>query len=70
MKAIVCHAPEDLRLDTFDTDALGTHQLKSTSPMAAFVGLICITTTMVVLAQCVSKNLWCLGTKSQASCAS
>ena len=28
MKAIVCHAPEDLRLDTFDTDALGTHQLQ------------------------------------------
>ena len=28
MKAIVCHAPEDLRLDTFETDALGTHQLQ------------------------------------------
>ena len=28
MKAIVCHAPEDLRLDTFDTDALDTHQLQ------------------------------------------
>ena len=28
MKAIVCHAPEDLRLDTFDTDSLGTHQLQ------------------------------------------
>ena len=28
MKAIVCHAPEDLRLDTFDTDVLGTHQLQ------------------------------------------
>ena len=28
MKAIVCHAPEDLRLDTFETDALGAHQLQ------------------------------------------
>ncbi len=28
MKAIVCHAPEDLRLDAFDTDTLGTHQLQ------------------------------------------
>ena len=28
MKAIVCRAPEDLRLDTFETDALGTHQLQ------------------------------------------
>ena len=28
MKAIVCHAPEDLRLDNFETDALGTHQLQ------------------------------------------
>ena len=28
MKAIVCHAPEDLRLDNFDTDALGAHQLQ------------------------------------------
>lgn len=28
MKAIVCHAPEDLRLDSFETDALGTHQLQ------------------------------------------
>lgn len=28
MKAIVCHAPDDLRLDTFETDALGTHQLQ------------------------------------------
>jgi len=26
MKAIVCHAPEDLRLDNFETDVLGTHQ--------------------------------------------
>ena len=25
MKAIVCHAPEDLRLDSFETDALGAH---------------------------------------------
>ena len=28
MKAIVCHAPEDLRLDNFETDVLGTHQLQ------------------------------------------
>jgi L-idonate 5-dehydrogenase len=28
MKAIVCHAPEDLRLDSFETDALGAHQLQ------------------------------------------
>jgi L-idonate 5-dehydrogenase len=28
MKAIVCHAPEDLRLDNFETDALGSHQLQ------------------------------------------
>ncbi|MBU6224467.1 MAG: L-idonate 5-dehydrogenase [Burkholderiales bacterium] len=28
MKAIVCHAPEDLRLDNFETDALGAHQLQ------------------------------------------
>ena len=28
MKAIVCHAPEDLRLDTFDADAMGAHQLQ------------------------------------------
>ena len=28
MKAIVCHAPEDLRLDAFETDVLGTHQLQ------------------------------------------
>ena len=28
MKAIVCHAPEDLRLDSFETDVLGTHQLQ------------------------------------------
>jgi len=28
MKAIVCHAPEDLRLDTFATDAVGAHQLQ------------------------------------------
>ena len=28
MKAIVCHAQEDLRLDNFETDALGTHQLQ------------------------------------------
>ncbi len=28
MKAIVCHAPEDLRLDNFETDTLGTHQLQ------------------------------------------
>ncbi|NBW69625.1 MAG: L-idonate 5-dehydrogenase, partial [Betaproteobacteria bacterium] len=28
MKAIVCHAPEDLRLDALDTDTLGTHQLQ------------------------------------------
>ena len=28
MKAIVCHAPEDLRLDNFETDLLGTHQLQ------------------------------------------
>jgi len=28
MKAIVCHAPEDLRLDNFETDSLGTHQLQ------------------------------------------
>jgi L-idonate 5-dehydrogenase len=28
MKAIVCHAPEDLRLDNFETDPLGTHQLQ------------------------------------------
>ena len=27
MKAIVCHAPEDLRLDAFETDALGPQQL-------------------------------------------
>jgi L-idonate 5-dehydrogenase len=26
-KAIVCHAPEDLRLDTFETETLGPHQL-------------------------------------------
>ena len=26
-KAIVCHAPEDLRLDTFESDTLGPHQL-------------------------------------------
>lgn len=28
MKAIVCHAPEDLRLDSIETDALGAHQLQ------------------------------------------
>ena len=28
MKAIVCHAPEDLRLDSFETDALSAHQLQ------------------------------------------
>jgi L-idonate 5-dehydrogenase len=28
MKAIVCHAPEDLRIDNFETDALGSHQLQ------------------------------------------
>ena len=28
MKAIVCHAPEDLRLDNFETDALGSHQFQ------------------------------------------
>lgn len=28
MKAIVCHAPEDLRLDNFETDVLGAHQLQ------------------------------------------
>ena len=28
MKAIVCHAPEDLRIDSFETDALGAHQLQ------------------------------------------
>jgi L-idonate 5-dehydrogenase len=28
MKAIVCHAPEDLRLDNFETYVLGTHQLQ------------------------------------------
>ena len=28
MKAIVCHAPEDLRLDNFETDSLGTLQLQ------------------------------------------
>ena len=28
MKAIVCHAPEDLRLDTFEADTLGAHQLQ------------------------------------------
>ena len=28
MKAIVCHAPEDLRLDNFETDSLGTHQIQ------------------------------------------
>jgi L-idonate 5-dehydrogenase len=27
MKAIVCHAPDDLRLDTFETDTLGPQQL-------------------------------------------
>jgi L-idonate 5-dehydrogenase len=27
MKAIVCHGPEDLRLDAFETDALGPQQL-------------------------------------------
>lgn len=27
MKAIVCHAPDDLRLDAFETDALGPQQL-------------------------------------------
>ncbi|MFM2427958.1 MAG: hypothetical protein RL707_1785, partial [Pseudomonadota bacterium] len=26
-KAIVCHAPEDLRLDTLETETLGPHQL-------------------------------------------
>ena len=28
MKAIVCHAPEDLRLDNFETDVLASHQLQ------------------------------------------
>ncbi len=27
MKAIVCHAPEDLRLDTLAADEIGPHQL-------------------------------------------